>query len=366
MQPRQRGLVCRWFSSLLLSLSDRRKFPTPDTFSPVKRKLLGAALLWLMVLGPAQSAFAHGGNGGASSDYRIEITGFEGDPTRVEVRPVELGNRMELVRTTAEEVQIVGYDGEPYIRLDADGVFENYNSPSHYTNLDRFARTPTPATATPTAEPNWVKLSDGNSVRWHDHRTHWMDPTPREDVRDDPDVERVIFPANRVELLVDGQSVVAIVKVTWLPPPSRMVWLVITSLTACALLAALVLIPSLRRFVPAIALVASIACLVGSGTSTFRVVASALAIVVVIAGMVLKNRWLPVFAAVVIAILAVTHFEVFEHQLLAGWAPEVLQRIAITVALAFAAAVVGSELVTGLGATTVTETEMLEPATVEP
>lgn len=50
-----------------------------------------------------------------------------------------------------------------------------------------------------------------------------------------------------------------------------------------------------------------------------------------------------------------THFEVFEHRLLAGWAPEVLQRIAITAALALAAAVVGSELVTGLGATTPVE-----------
>src|SRR5207342_1379248 len=185
--------------------------------------------------------------------------------------PVELGNRMELVRTTAKEVQILGYDGEPYIRLDADGVFENVNSPAHYINLDRFARKPIPPTATAKATPNWVKISDGNSVRWHDHRTHWMDPTPRADVRANPGVERVIFPANRVDLLVDGKSVGAIVKVTWLPPPSRMVWLVISSFAACALLAALVLVPSLGRLAPALAMVAAVANLVGSGTSTFRV-----------------------------------------------------------------------------------------------
>ena len=327
----------------------------------MKRKLLGAALLAATVLGPAQPVFAHGGNGGASSDYRIEVTGFEGDAKGIEVRPVELGNRMELVRTTAKDVQIVGYDGEPYIRLGADGVFVNQNSPSYYTNLDRFARALTPTTATDTATPNWVKLSDGNSVRWHDHRTHWMDPTPRQDVRDNPNVERVIFPANRVNLVVDGKSVVAIVKVTWLPPPSRIVWLVMSSLGACALLAALALIPSLRRLAPPMALVASAACLVGSGTSTLRVVVSAVAIVAVVVGIVLKNRWLPVAAAIAIVVLAVTHFEVFEHQLLAGWAPEVLQRIAITVALAFAAAVVGAELVTGLGATAPPP----EPALVE-
>ncbi len=339
---------------MLLSLLDRRKFPTTDTFSPVTPKLLGAALLAAMVLAPAQPAFAHGGNGGRASDYRIEVIGFEGDSTGVEVRPVELGNRMELVRTTADEVQIVGYEGEPYLRLDAGGVFENLNSPAHYINLDRFARTPIPATATATAEPNWVKLSDGTSVRWHDHRTHWMDPTPRQDVRDNPDVERVIFPASHVELLVDGRQVDAIVKVTWLPPPSRMTFLVVTSLAACALLAALVLIPSLRRFVPTLALVAAVANLVGSGTSTFRVVASVLAIVLIIAGWILHRRWLPTAAAAMVVILAVSHFEVFEHQLLAGWAPAAVQRIAVTVALACAAAVVGFELVVGLGASTPT------------
>jgi hypothetical protein len=115
------------------------------------------------------------------------------------------------------------------------------------------------------------------------------------------------------------------------------------------------------------ALIAAIACLAGSGSSRFRVVASALAIVVVLVAMLLGNRlragvrqWLPVAAAAVVVVLAVTHFEVFEHQLLAGWAPEGLQRIAITVALAFAAAVVGSELVTGLGATPTVEPAALE------
>jgi hypothetical protein len=345
---------------LSLSCVDRRKFPAADTFSPVKRKILGAALLLAMVLAPARPVLAHGGNGGDSSDYRIELTGYEGDATGIEVHPVELGNRMELVRTTAEEVQILGYDGEPYIRLDRSGVFENLNSPAHYINLDRFARQPTPATATATAEPNWVKQSDGTSVRWHDHRTHWMDPTPRQDVRDNPDVERVIFPANRVELLVDGKPVAAIVEVTWLPPPSRLTWLVITSLAACALLAALVLVPSVSRLAPAFALVAAIAGVVGSGTSTSRIVAGALAIVIALAGLILKNRWSHVAAALMVVVLSVTQFEVFEHQILAGWAPAVLQRLAITVALALAAAVVGFELVTGLAATSPVEPVVAE------
>lgn len=324
----------------------------PGTFSRMRRELLGAALLAAVVLAPAQPVFAHGGNGGRSSDYRIEVTGFDGDSAGISVHPVELGNRMELVRTTAKEVQILGYEGEPYLRLDSTGVFENTNSPAHYLNLDRFARTKIPATATAKAQPNWVKLSSGTSIRWHDHRTHWMDTVPPPVVRANPGVERVIFPANHVDLVVDGKPVVAIVKVTWLPPPPRLVWLVITSLAGCILLAAFVLVPSVRRFAPSCASVAAIASLVGSGSSKFRIVASAVLIVVALTGWIIRNRWLPVASAVAVVILSVTHFEVFEHQLLAGWAPALLQRFSITVALALAAAVVGAELVAGLGATT--------------
>ena len=335
-----------------MSFDDRRKFPRPGTFSPVRRELLGAGLIAAVMLAPAQPVFAHGGNGGRASDYRIEITGYEGDPSGITVRAVELGNRMELTRTTAKEVQILGYDKEPYLRLDSTGVFENINSPAHYLNLDRFARTPIPPTVTSKAQPNWVKLSDGSSIRWHDHRTHWMDTVPRQDVRDNPGVERVIFPANRVDLVVDGRSVVAIVKVTWLPPPPRLTWLVITSLAGCALLAAFVLIPRMRRLGPACASIAAVASLVGSGSSKFRLIASGVLIVVALIGWVIHNRWLPVAAATAVVILSVTHFEVFEHRLLAGWAPAALQRLGITVALALAAAVVGAELVSGLGATT--------------
>jgi hypothetical protein len=344
-----------------MSFDDRRKFPATSTFSPVKRQLLGAGLLAAVVLAPAQPVFAHGGNGGRASDYRIEVTGFEGDASGIEVHPVELGNRMELIRTTAKEVQILGYSGEPYLRLSADGVFENINSPAHYLNLDRFARTPIPPSVTASATPNWVKLSDGTSIRWHDHRTHWMDPTPEQEVRDNPGVERVIFAANRVDMVVDGKPVAAIVRVTWLPPPPRLTWLVITSLAGCVLLAAFVLVPSMRRFAPACVTAAAIASLVGSGSSKFRIVASGLAIVLALIGWIIKNRWLPVASAVFVVVLAVTHFEVFEHRLLAGWAPAVLQRFGVTVALALAAAVVGAELVTGLSATT-----PMQPATVEP
>lgn len=334
-----------------MSFDDRPKFPNTGTLSTVRRKVAGAFLLACMVLAPAQTALAHGGNGGSSSDYRIEVTGYESDASGIDVHPVELGNRIELVRTSAKDVQILGYDGEPYIRMGTDGVFENTNSPSYYANLDRFGQQKAPVAASDTAVPNCVKISDGTSVRWHDHRTHWMDSTPRADVRADPRVERVIFPANRVDLVVDGRSVVAVVRVTWLPPPSRMAWLVFASLAACALLAELVLLPSLRRLAPALAAAAALAVMMGSGHSTFRLVTGAIAFVVAIAGWLLHSRWVAAGGALIATVLAVTHFEVYEHSLLVGLVPAVFQRVSITLGLALGAGVVGCELVAALGAT---------------
>ena len=121
---------------------------TPRRPGRVRRIVLigfGALLL------PAGPASAHGGNGGSSSDYRAEITGYT-DGARgeegFELQIVQLGSRVELRRTTAHQVVVLGYQGEPYLRLDADGVWENENSPAVYLNRDRFASQPPPATAT--------------------------------------------------------------------------------------------------------------------------------------------------------------------------------------------------------------------------
>jgi hypothetical protein len=142
-----------------------------------------------------------------------------------------------------------------------------------------------------------------------------------------------------------------------------MMWLVITTISACALLAGLVLVPSLRRFVPLLALIARhrAASWVAAAVRS-EIVASVAAIVVAIVGWAMKNRWVSATSSLIVVVLAVTHFEVFEHELLAGWAAAPLQRVAIGIALACGAAVVGCELVVGLGATTTTETiEPLEP-----
>ncbi len=62
-----------------------------------------------------------------------------------------------------EEVVILGYDGEPYLRFTADGVFRNTRSPATYLNEDRFANVTVPASADPEAPPEWERVSSSQT-----------------------------------------------------------------------------------------------------------------------------------------------------------------------------------------------------------
>ena len=188
---------------------------------------------------------------------------------------MQLGSRVELRRTTAHQVVVLGYQGEPYLRLDADGVWENESSPAVYLNRDRFASQAPPASATPDAAPAWKRLHGGDSARWHDHRVHWMSTIPPPQVQADPGRPRVIFADNHVDLLVDGTPVSAVVKLSWVPRPHPWIWLGLVAAAACL---ALVLIAFRPLVAPWVALVAAAAALVGRGPGTGWLVAGLIAV----------------------------------------------------------------------------------------
>ncbi len=316
---------------------------------------------------PAGPASAHGGNGGSSSDYRAEITGYT-DGARgeegFELQIVQLGSRVELRRTTAHQVVVLGYQGEPYLRLDADGVWENENSPAVYLNRDRFASQAPPATATPDAAPAWKRLHGGDSARWHDHRFHWMSTIPPPQVQADPGRPRVIFADNHLDLLVDGTPVSAVVKLSWVPRPHPWIWLGLVAAAACL---ALVLIAFRPRVAPWVALVAAAAALVGRGPGTGWLVAGLIAVALAIAGVVssvvprrpaapahgakgagwpqVAARWLPVAAGAAAVAIGFERLDVFHHALTSGWWSGTPQRCLVAVALAGGVAVVASVFV---------------------
>lgn len=200
---------------------------------PVALAALAAALL-----APA-AAFAHSGQTGGT-DYRSSITAV---PTGVTARVIGGDDRLEITRTTAKEVVIMGYGGEPYLRLDTQGTWENRNSPAVALNDARQTSEAIPAAATRIA-PDWVQTGTGTSVVFHDHRAHWMGSQPPATVRADPTQEQVLY-AWVVPVAVDGAAGAITGDLTWLGTP--LTWLWWTLLGAAA---ALGLVVGLLRRVP--------------------------------------------------------------------------------------------------------------------
>ncbi|MEU8210610.1 hypothetical protein AB0B85_15575, partial [Micromonospora sp. NPDC049044] len=150
---------------------------------------LVAAAAGLVTLISAAPAAAHGADAPDGTNYRTRTTGVTPQRPGLEVRVVEAGARLELTNNTGRAVEVIGYSGEPYLRVAPDGVFENSRSPATYLNQTIAGDTALPAEADPAAPPTWRRIADGSTVRWHDSRALWQESAAPAAVRAAPDRE---------------------------------------------------------------------------------------------------------------------------------------------------------------------------------
>jgi hypothetical protein len=122
---------------------------------------------------------------------------------------------------------VLGYAGEPYLRVGPAGVFENRRSPATYLNRARINPAPPPPDASADAQPLWHRIGDGDTVTWHDHRAHWMAPTDPPDVKAAPNRTQVVLPGWQAELRVGNQPVRVSGDLRWVPGPSPWPWIAI-------------------------------------------------------------------------------------------------------------------------------------------
>ena len=116
----------------------------------------------------ASPALAHDSEELAATNYRAAVVSLDPAPGGASARVIEAGNRVELSNRGDEEIVVLGYEGEPMLRVGRSGVFENRRSPSVFTSATRPLAVPPDAAAT--AEPRWQRISAGPVARWHDHR----------------------------------------------------------------------------------------------------------------------------------------------------------------------------------------------------
>lgn len=176
----------------------------------------------LAVLAIPAPAYAHGADAPDGTNYRTLVTSVP-EVAGLTVRTVEAGGRLELINRTGRTIEVLGYDGEPYLEVRPDGVYENIHSPATYLNTTISGDAEVPATANPTLPPEWRKAAGEPVWRWHDHRTHWMSATAPPAVQADPG--RVHRVRDWTVPLRDGVATMDVRgTLDWLPPPSPGLW----------------------------------------------------------------------------------------------------------------------------------------------
>jgi hypothetical protein len=141
----------------------------------VRRAGAAVALVIGVLLALAQPASAEVPAG----NTRSQITAVT--PTSV-TPAVSIEGGDEYVRLTApanHEVIVAGYSGEPYLKFQGDGtVLQNDRSPAVVLNNDRYG-TADVSSFDPHADPQWSGVAAGGTYQWHDHRIHSMVIAPQ-------------------------------------------------------------------------------------------------------------------------------------------------------------------------------------------
>jgi hypothetical protein len=191
------------------------------------------AVIALTSLAPTTPAHAHAVTGVKPTNYRSEIAGISGPSDALDtldVRLLDLGRRIELVNRGRVDIVVLGYDGEPWLRVGPEGVFENEYSNSAYQERQRPGRVsdPPPDPARAAGPPRWRRTGDGEALRWRDRRTRHDGPAP-DAVQRAPDDRHLVVPRWTVELERGDDRLAIAGRIVYVPPPSVLPWALVAA-----------------------------------------------------------------------------------------------------------------------------------------
>jgi hypothetical protein len=326
------------------------------------RRLWGAAAAgFLAAVALSSPASAHGADAPDGTNYRTAVSTVAPPVPGVTVRAIEAGARLELSSTSAAAVEVLGYDGEPYLSVRPDGVYENVHSPAVYLNATITGEATLPPTADSTLPPEWRRVSSRPVARWHDARTHWLSADRPPAVAADPGRSHRVRDWV-VPLRVDTSTMEIRGTLDWLPPPSPVPWWAMTAVVALAIGAlglvrrlSTVVLAGLSAVAGVLALTYAVARELAAGNSSLVDVLRGLAVgqvwpvlvglgALAAAGFALARRPAADFAlalgGVCVAVFAgVTNAAVFVNSVVPVSWPPVWARIAVAAVIALGAGV---------------------------
>lgn len=132
--------------------------------------IVAAAAVVVLAAGPAG---AHEAPDDSDQPFTARVTSASPEVPGYDLVPLAATAAFEVHAEPGTVVDILGYDGEPYLRIDADGAaFANVNSETYWANESSVDDAP----ASVGGEPDWQWQVGGGAIEWHDHRIHWMSP----------------------------------------------------------------------------------------------------------------------------------------------------------------------------------------------
>jgi hypothetical protein len=171
-----------------------RRRPWPTLLLLVLTALL-LALVAVVLAAPPVRAGALGGV--EPSNYRTRVLAVRPPVPGLSVEVVDAGTRLRLANGGSEDVVVLGYQAEP-----------------------------------------WLRVPPGGVVTWHDRRARWAADEPPAQVRRAPGSAHVVIPEWTVALRTGGQLVDVVGEVRWVPGPSPLPWLAGAAVLAMAVAAA--------------------------------------------------------------------------------------------------------------------------------
>ena len=171
-----------------------RRRPWPAVLLLLVTALL-VALAAVVVVAPPAGADSL--TGAEPSNYQTRVLGVRPALEGVSVEVADAGTRLRLHNRSDREVVVLGYAGEP-----------------------------------------WLRVQPGQSATWHDHRAHWEAQEPPAQVRRSPGSAQVAVPEWTVKLRTGRRLADVVGEVRWVPGPSPLPWLAGAAVLAMAVVAA--------------------------------------------------------------------------------------------------------------------------------
>jgi hypothetical protein len=173
----------------------------------------------LLAAATGRPAMSHPATQFAPTNYQTRITAITPAIPGLSMRVVDRGDQLELTNVTGRDLVVLGYAGEPYLRVGPAGAFTNRRSSATFLNRDRFPTSQLPTQVNPKAASVWQRISRDPTVAWHDHRAHWMGSSDPPAVQAAPWQVQVINPQWRVELRDGRRRIIVTGDLRWVPTP---------------------------------------------------------------------------------------------------------------------------------------------------